>query len=143
MKMRDINLVVLIDKPMPAGSNGHRHEAAIRLPDALPIADDRRSPITPPDTMPAAPGRRVARQNRRSEARMTSVQRGHIVWFAAASVECLIRNLSKTGASLEVSSPVPLTFDLVFDSSDRPRRSCRVIWQTKQRLGVEFVRFDS
>jgi hypothetical protein len=51
---------------------------------------------------------------------------------------CVIRNLSDTGAKIEVSSvaKVPRTFDLVVDRV-RPQ-SCVVVWRAVKELGVQF-----
>lgn len=55
-------------------------------------------------------------------------------------IPCIIRNLSETGAKLEVSttvSKVPQTFDLIV-ARVRPQR-CQVVWRTVRELGVQFV----
>jgi hypothetical protein len=56
-----------------------------------------------------------------------------------AAIQCIIRNLSDEGACLVVESPVgiPDTFHLVFDEGE-PDRQCKVVWRTKDRLGVTF-----
>ena len=52
---------------------------------------------------------------------------------------CIItRNLSETGACLEIHVPVlHQTFDLVFDH-EQSRRSCCVVWRKEPRVGVKF-----
>ena len=56
-----------------------------------------------------------------------------------ASIECLVRNLSETGACLAVESPlgIPEAFDLVLDSDDSSH-PCRVVWRDADRIGVAF-----
>ncbi len=56
-----------------------------------------------------------------------------------AVINCLVRNLSSTGACLAVESPIgiPDRFNLVFESGDPPR-ACEVQWRTNNRLGVAF-----
>lgn len=51
---------------------------------------------------------------------------------------CIIRNLSESGAKIEVASVarVPRTFDLVVDNV-RPQ-SCVVVWRSVKELGVQF-----
>ena len=55
-------------------------------------------------------------------------------------IKCIIRNLSETGAKLEVVSGVianiPRTFDLMV-SKVRPQ-SCTVMWRSLKELGVQF-----
>jgi hypothetical protein len=53
--------------------------------------------------------------------------------------ECVIRNLSDSGAKLELKGSVasiPNTFDLIAPGH-RPH-PCRVIWRTLKELGVQF-----
>ena len=52
----------------------------------------------------------------------------------------MLRNVSATGACLEVESPlgIPTTFDLVIES-EHIHRACRVVWRRERRLGVEFT----
>lgn len=54
-------------------------------------------------------------------------------------VPCIIRNLSESGAKLEVAtgvSRIPRTFDLVV-AKVRPQ-ACVVVWRTLRELGVQF-----
>ena len=55
------------------------------------------------------------------------------------AIDCLVRNLSDSGACLKVASPIgiPDTFDLVFDMM--PVRHCRVAWRKAHQIGVEFT----
>jgi hypothetical protein len=52
---------------------------------------------------------------------------------------CIIRNLSDTGAKLELASVtnIPRTFDLVVGKV-RPQ-SCQVVWRAVRELGVQFM----
>lgn len=54
--------------------------------------------------------------------------------------DCVIRNLSDSGAKLELSGSVasiPNVFDLV-TPGHRPH-PCQVVWRTLKELGVHFV----
>ena len=58
----------------------------------------------------------------------------------AASVDCIIRNMSEAGAALEVDSPVGIPDD--FTLLIRPeiiKRTCHVVWRTERRIGVAFT----
>jgi PilZ domain len=59
--------------------------------------------------------------------------------FGGGAINCAVRNLSDTGAALEVESPVgiPELFNL-FITSDRSVRQCRVVWRKEKRIGVTF-----
>jgi len=64
---------------------------------------------------------------------------GSISYAGAASTDCIIRNMSDTGACLEVSntSGVPDNFKLII-KPEILTRSCEVVWRTEQRIGVRF-----
>jgi hypothetical protein len=55
----------------------------------------------------------------------------------APRLECTVRNFSKTGAALRVSTTfgLPYRFDLVVDGI---ARRCRSQWRTDNRIGVIF-----
>jgi PilZ domain len=54
-------------------------------------------------------------------------------------IDCTVRNLSKTGAALEVLSPlyIPDRFTLAI-RIDQLKRACHVIWRKKNRIGIAF-----
>jgi len=60
--------------------------------------------------------------------------------FGGGGISCTIRNPSKTGACLEVTSPVdiPECFTLVIDA-DHSSRSCKVVWRKEKRIGIAFA----
>jgi hypothetical protein len=59
--------------------------------------------------------------------------------FGGGAIDCTVRNLSETGAALEVVTPlfIPDRFTL-FVQADQLKRSCRVIWRKERRMGVTF-----
>jgi hypothetical protein len=59
--------------------------------------------------------------------------------FGGAAIDCVVRNVSATGAALEVASPVgiPDEFTLVIEA-DNVRRRCAVVWRKEKRIGVAF-----
>ena len=78
------------------------------------------------------------RDERRRAPRQRNLKSAQIVFNDRASViDCLLRNVSESGASLQVSNTigVPDTFELAFDSR---RRTCKVEWRDLNRLGVVF-----
>jgi PilZ domain len=56
----------------------------------------------------------------------------------APKLECTVRNLSETGACIQVSATfgIPPTFDFILDGV---RRHCRVAWIRDTRIGIAFV----
>jgi hypothetical protein len=59
--------------------------------------------------------------------------------FGGGAIDCTVRNLSETGAALEVSSPVgiPEQFTLVIEPNHIHVPS-RIIWRKDTRIGVHF-----
>jgi PilZ domain len=57
--------------------------------------------------------------------------------FGGGAIDCTVRNISATGAALDVTSPlgIPAQFTLVTDGNHLP---CRVVWRKEKRIGVTF-----
>ena len=57
--------------------------------------------------------------------------------FNGGGIDCTLRNVSETGAALDVTSPIgiPERFTLVANGSHHP---CRVVWRKEKRIGVTF-----
>jgi PilZ domain len=57
--------------------------------------------------------------------------------FGGGAIDCTVRNVSATGAALEVSSPfgIPTQFTLVSDGQHLP---CHIVWRKENRIGVAF-----
>jgi hypothetical protein len=104
-----------------------------------PAFEDRRVGGRRVGSRSAGVGRRVAvAPDRRIVGRMRTLKGAQIIWPTAAPIKCIVRNLSETGASLEVHSPVPPTFYIVFDG-DLSQRLCGVVWRKETRIGVKFL----
>src|SRR3569623_2106385 len=78
--------------------------------------------------------------NRRA-ARLRTFKGGSIFFGVAAAIDCTIRNMSPTGAALEVGSPVgiPDEFTLLV-TPEFVKRNCRVAWRSANRIGVQFAK---
>jgi len=77
---------------------------------------------------------------RRSDQRHRALRGAKIVFNDRRSViDCTVRNLSGTGARLQVESVsgIPPVFDLLIDGQNRYQR-CRLTWQTDRCLGISF-----
>ena len=60
--------------------------------------------------------------------------------YGGDKTACTIRDLSETGAALEVSNfvgPVPAAFTLLIPE-DRLKLPCRVVWRSAFKIGVTF-----
>jgi hypothetical protein len=79
-----------------------------------------------------APGEnRIARRRR--------VLKTGRIEFNGNGIECTVRNISETGAAIEVASSFqcPLAFVLVIPS-DGSIKPCHVVWQKGKWIGVKF-----
>jgi hypothetical protein len=59
--------------------------------------------------------------------------------FGGGGIDCTVRNISDSGAALEVASPlfIPDRFTL-YVPSDQLKRPCHIVWRQEKRIGVEF-----
>ncbi|MBI3700951.1 MAG: PilZ domain-containing protein [Afipia sp.] len=75
----------------------------------------------------------------RTASRRKVLKAGSIILPNGGVIGCTIRNLSNSGAALEVTSPVgiPDGFSLMIEMEHR-KRTCKVIWRRDRRIGVSF-----
>ena len=59
--------------------------------------------------------------------------------FGGGGIDCIVRNISETGAALEVATPlfIPDHFTL-FVPSDQSKRACHIVWRKEKRIGIAF-----
>ena len=74
----------------------------------------------------------------RKNVRLRTLKAG-VIAFEKGSISCIVRNVSVSGACLEVASPlgIPDTFTLLIES-DHVKRHCRVAWMKDRRIGIQF-----
>jgi len=80
----------------------------------------------------------LALESKRAAARHRVLKAASIE-FNGGTIDCVVRNVSDTGAALEVASPlgIPQAFNLVI-SGNRNLYRCEVKWRTESRIGVAF-----
>jgi hypothetical protein len=61
------------------------------------------------------------------------------IQFAGGAINCLVRDMSISGAAPDVADPrdVPERFNLVF-KADGTHIPCHVVWRQAERIGVAF-----
>jgi PilZ domain-containing protein len=76
---------------------------------------------------------------RRAAPRHRVFKGGTISFAQAPSVDCIVRNISATGACLEIENPerIPDAFMLVI-RPEHVQHSCHVAWCGGRRMGVRF-----
>ena len=59
--------------------------------------------------------------------------------FGGGGIDCTVRNMSDTGAALEVVTPlfIPDRFTL-FVPTDNFKKPCHIVWRKEKRIGVAF-----
>jgi hypothetical protein len=77
-------------------------------------------------------------RDRRGEGRRKVLKAARTFWPNGDSSQCVVYNLSETGAQLELQSPVPNVFELLIEG-DPLRRSCSVVWRRANRAGIKFL----
>jgi hypothetical protein len=79
---------------------------------------------------------------RRLFPRKRALRGGRMVFNNASStINCTLRNISDSGARLDVASVlgVPPVFDLKLEG--QPSRSCEVVWRSSEAVGIAFTTF--
>ena len=64
--------------------------------------------------------------------------RAATIEFNGGAIDCRLRNLSSTGAMLDVESPVGIPSHFTLMIGDGHRLPCRIIWRKPNRIGVAF-----
>jgi PilZ domain len=61
------------------------------------------------------------------------------IQFADGAINCLVRDMTISGAALDVADPhdIPERFNLVF-KADGTHIPCHVVWRQEERIGVAF-----
>jgi hypothetical protein len=75
----------------------------------------------------------------RSRPRQRTLKGGSICIANAPTIDCIVRNMTESGACLEVTSPtrIPDNFMLII-KPEILTRFCEVAWRSAQRIGVHF-----
>ena len=89
----------------------------------------------------------VANGSSRSKAELRKHARKPFHWPAKIFADnelpqsCTVTDVSQTGARLKPERPdeLPEKFYLLFTTSGKARRLCRVIWRSKKEAGVRFL----
>ena len=63
-----------------------------------------------------------------------------IILGTSSVIDCVVRNVTNTGARVELANTVELPEDLglTFDGG-RSIRPCKVVWRTVTETGIQFV----
>jgi hypothetical protein len=80
-----------------------------------------------------------AEMNEHRTAQRRRMLKAGTIEFGGGGIDCIVRNLSETGAALEVVTPlfIPDRFTL-FVPSDQFKRPCHIVWRRETRIGIAF-----
>ena len=94
--------------------------------------------FTLPKAGPAADAVKTGKDKRRASRR--DVRRAARISFAKQNLVCTVRNVSATGASIQVAdvSAIPDSFRLVMEM-ETAARLCVVVWRKTTQIGVKFT----
>lgn len=71
--------------------------------------------------------------------RRRRVLRAGTIEFDGGAIDCTVRNLSTTGAMLDVASPVGIPKEFILMLRDGHVAPCRVVWRRPSAIGVKFA----
>lgn len=76
---------------------------------------------------------------KRATLRYRVLKRGTIAFAGGGGIDCTVRNLSASGARIDLpdQAELPATFMLIIEADQFIRR-CRSVWSDNRRLGVAF-----
>jgi hypothetical protein len=77
--------------------------------------------------------------NEKRDRRRQRVLKAGTIAFNRSTIDCVVRNISETGAALQVESQIgiPVSFHLII-AAEQFRKLCRVRWRKEKQLGVVF-----
>ena len=85
----------------------------------------------------------MALSTKKREARKSLQQPGWITLDGGfAARQCVVHNMSSSGAKIRVDDPntLPTKLRLAFSRDSRTGRACQVVWRRGNSVGVKFVR---
>jgi hypothetical protein len=91
--------------------------------------------VSTPRNSNAAP----ALMNEHRAAPRHRVLKAGTISFGGGAIDCTVRNISETGAALDVVTPlfIPDRFTLIIQS-EQLNRPCHIVWRREKRMGVAF-----
>jgi hypothetical protein len=75
-------------------------------------------------------------QDRRRARRLSHMQFASFIELEAEKRDCLVSQVSETGARIEIAQPRELPDNFVLHLSGKIPRRCRVVWRNDKMLGI-------
>ena len=79
-------------------------------------------------------------QERRKRPRMRVLKSAKFILGKSSVFDCVVRDLTNVGAGIDIPNAIglPEVLEMTFDDG-RSIRSCRLVWRTLSKTGVEFL----
>jgi hypothetical protein len=75
----------------------------------------------------------------RRAAQRQRVLKGGSIEFDGAGVDCVVRNISATGAGVEIVNPVGIPHEITLSIPTRDvREHSYIVWRKEKRFGIKF-----
>lgn len=75
----------------------------------------------------------------RHEHRRRTLKRGRVLLSSSTTLDCVIRDLTETGARLQFSAPTILPREfLLLNVTENTVRPARLVWQKAESAGISF-----
>jgi PilZ domain-containing protein len=77
--------------------------------------------------------------DKRNAYRQRVLKRGTLAFDGGGGIDCTVRNISSSGARIDVASPVgiPQYLTLIIEA-DHFMRRCHAVWRKEKQIGVAF-----
>jgi len=75
----------------------------------------------------------------RRASRLPVLKAATIKLGGGGTINCLVRNMSSTGAALEISNQAGIPERFILMTGDGLHLTCRTVWRNERRIGVTFV----
>ena len=76
---------------------------------------------------------------KRPSQRKRVLKSGKIILGKKHVIPCGVRNVSESGACLEVQGTFAIPAEFNFSMYAHPPRPCKIIWRDASRIGVAFI----
>jgi hypothetical protein len=128
------------NNPSPSAGGPLSPEAIERLRGRTHLLLGAHPPEAPAPDSPPAPTEAPDAAQRRHTARHKTMISGKLVFNDMASaIDCIVRDLSETGARIKLAAPVQLPPVFILRFNDGHYHRCKVRRRTALEFGVEFL----
>jgi hypothetical protein len=82
----------------------------------------------------------IVQENRKVQ-RLRTLKAAKIVLNHGGVIDCVVRDMTPSGACLEVTSPIGIPDEFLLANGGKTKWPCRAVWRSQKRIGVAFKMF--